>query len=218
MSTGIPFTQAMNTDKNEPSGTSTALILTGMQNYMIAQQAHQEQLQKQQAEQNASHENQMQITNNLMNQMMEMNINIRNEAVLQNNAITSQLANLAAKGKTHPKSALELFAAASSLIREAVTSHLPEATAELWENAIAHYKIYGNYKEAFEAEIVDPEVVKFASIAKLLNQGKSTQAVTRTTSRSINVINPAKKCQRCARTGHLKGDCYATTNMNGERL
>jgi hypothetical protein len=114
---------------------------------------------------------------------------------------------------------VELFAAACSLMREAVTSPLPEATVELWENAFAHFKIYGNYKEAFEAEIVDPEVVKFASIAKLLNaHGKSTQAVTRTTSRSINVINPTKKCQRCARTGHSKGDCYATTNMNGEKL
>jgi hypothetical protein len=54
-------------------------------------------------EQNARHKSQMQLTNNLMNQMLEMNLNIRNESMLQNNSINTQLANLAAKGKSHPK-------------------------------------------------------------------------------------------------------------------
>jgi hypothetical protein len=154
-----------------------------------------------------------------MTQMMEMNLSIRNESVLQNNSINSQLANLAAKGKTHPKNAIELFAAASSLIREAVSSHLPESTAELWENALAHYKIYGNYREAFEAEVVDPEVAKFASIAKLLNQVKIIQPSARS-SRSVNLVAPSasKKCQRCFRIVHHKGECYAATNMDGEKL
>jgi hypothetical protein len=161
-------------------------MLLDMQNYMIAQQAHQEKLQM---DQNARHESQMQLTNNLMNQMIEMNLNIRNESMLQNNSINTQLANLAAKGKSHPKNAIELFAAASSLIREAVTTHLPEATADLWDNAFAHFKIYGNYREAFEAEIVDPEVAKFASIARLLNYGKTVQPTT-TRTRSVNVAPP----------------------------
>jgi hypothetical protein len=72
-------------------------------------------------------------------------------------------------------------------------------------NAFAHFKIYGNYREAFEAEIVDPEVAKFASIAKLLNQGKSVQPIT-TRARSVKIAIPpsAKKCNRCARVGHMK--------------
>jgi hypothetical protein len=89
----------------------------------------------------------------------------------------------------------------------------------LWENAYSHFKIYGNYREAFEAEAVDPEVAKFASIAKLLNQGKKIQPFTRST-RSVNVIAPSssKKCSRCLRTGHTKGECYAATNLDGEKL
>jgi hypothetical protein len=197
----------------------TASMLLDMKNYMIAQQAHQDKLQRQQMEQNARHESQMQLTNNLMNQMLEMNLNIRNESMLQNNSINIQLANLAVKGKSHPKNAVELFAAASSLIREAVTTNLPEATADLWDNAFAHFKIYGNYREAFEAEIVDPEVAKFASIAKLLNNGKTIQTTT-TKARSVNVSAPtsAKKCNRCGRIGHMKADCYAATNVEGERF
>ena len=205
---------------NEINTTSpTASMLLDMKNYMVAQQAHNANLQKQQMEQNARHESQMQLTNNLMNQMLEMNLNIRNESMQQNNSINMQLANLSVKGKSHPKNALELFAAASSLIREAVTTSLPEATADLWENALAHYKIYGNYREAFEAEIVDPEVAKFASIAKLLNNGKAIQPTT-ARSRAVKetVAMSSKKCNRCGRIGHTKQDCYATTNVEGDRF
>jgi hypothetical protein len=194
-------------------------MLLDMKNYMVAQQAHNANLQKQQMEQNARHESQMQITNNLMSQMLEMNLNIRNESMQQNNSINMQLANLSMKGKSHPKNALELFAAASSLIREAVTTSLPETTADLWENALAHYKIYGNYREAFEAEIVDPEVAKFASIAKLLNNGKTIQpATTRTRAVKETISMSTKKCNRCGRIGHMKSDCYATTNVEGDRF
>jgi hypothetical protein len=87
-------------------------------------------------------------------------------------------------------------------ISQAVTTNLPEATADLWDNAFAHYKIYGNYREAFEAEIVDPEVAKFASIAKLLNNGKAIQTTT-TRARAVNVSasTSSKKCNRCGSHG-----------------
>jgi hypothetical protein len=62
----------------------TASMLLDMKNYMIAQQAHNDKLQRQQMDQNARPENQMQLTNSLMNQMLEMNLNIRNESMLQN--------------------------------------------------------------------------------------------------------------------------------------
>jgi hypothetical protein len=210
----------MNVDQiqNEATNVNSALLLD-MKQYMIDKQAHNDKLQAQQMEQNARHENQMQLTNALMNQMMEMNLNIRNESMLQNNNINVQLANLAVKGKSHPKNAVELFAAATALIREAVTNKLPETTADLWENALAHYKIYGNYREAFEAEIVDPEVAKFASIAKLLNNGKEIQpATTRARAVKETVSMSTKKCNRCGRIGHMKSDCYATTNVEGDRF
>jgi hypothetical protein len=94
---------------NEPSSSSvTKAMLTDMQNYMMAQQ-------RQQTEQNAKHESQIQLTNNLMAQMMEMTLTIRNESVQQNNSLNTQLATLVTKGKSHPKNALELFANASAI-------------------------------------------------------------------------------------------------------
>jgi hypothetical protein len=83
--------------------------------------------QKQQAEQNARYESQIQVTNTLVAQMMEMNLTIRNESVQQNNAINTQLASLVTKAKSHPKNALELFAAASATIRDAVSNPMQDS-------------------------------------------------------------------------------------------